>query len=344
MTMECREAQLLLSAAQDREDLHDATAASVAAHCRTCPECGAFDAQLSALNDLGAPRAPEGLAERIASAVAEEAIATQTPAAVRLPVPPLAERRPAPFTLERLRAAGSAEAPAWLTRERLWAGTVAITACAAALVVTVMVAQRTTENSIAKDTARLSEGVGATAAAPPPAGGAAGVAPSAANGAPDYVAYSGGVYVANPTAAVVEPSQLTSIGVVQSALDMGSVQTMPALRSPTDARAIFLVLTDGTQRRFDPVLRLRRGTVYQLQAGVSLARYGEWPGLPSSVQAPTRADGSPTLVAAGVDDAGVTVFSRIGEVPDRGFAIAPGTPSGDPAAGNPNWTWWLPVP
>jgi hypothetical protein len=45
-----------------------------------------------------------------------------------------------------------------------------------------------------------------------------------------------------------------------------------------------------------------------------------------------------------VDDAGVTVFSRIGEVPDRGFAIAPGTPSGDPAAGNPNWTWWLPVP
>jgi hypothetical protein len=344
--MDCREAQLLLSAAQDREELHDATAASVAAHCRTCPECGAFDVQLGALRDLGAPRAPEGLAERITAAVAEEAALARATEATSVAVKPPAVAGHAPSGLERLAVVGGAEAPAWLTRGRLWGGTAAITACAAALVVTVMVAQRTTENSIAKDTARLSEGAGSMAATPPGAGASGEAVPADPAGvtrAPDYVALNGGVYAASKSTDV-GTSQVTTIGTVQSALDLGTVQSLPALRSSGDARAIVLVLPGGARKRFDPVVRVRKGTVYQLQAGGSLSRYGEWPSLPASTQTPTRKDGSPSLVSAGTDDAGVAVFSRIGEAPARGMAIAPGTAASDPAAGNPNWTWWLPVP
>ena len=30
--------------------------------------------------------------------------------------------------------------------------------------------------------------------------------------------------------------------------------------------------------------------------------------------------------------------------PAQGFAVAPGTVATDPAAGDPYWTWWTPLP
>ena len=95
--------------------------------------------------------------------------------------------------------------------------------------------------------------------------------------------------------------------------------------------------------RFDPVLRRFNGADFQLQPGITLDRYGLWPELPSSLPVPSEANGSPTFIAAGTDDSGVTVYVRVGDSPDNGFAVAPGTAPSDPAAGNPGWTWWLPA-
>lgn len=350
--MDCREAQLLLSAAQDREELHDATAASAAAHCRTCPECGAFDAHLNALHDLGAPRAPLGLADRIASVIAEEAgrdEAARAGAAAATAMTVHAEAGPKTPVLERVKNADEAKTPSWLTSGRLWIGTAAVTLSAAALVVAVIVTQQRADQAelskLAEDSIQRTLGAGLSGQAPSQYGstGQAQAPPAGATRMPDCVAYNSGVYAAaqstNATA-----SQLTAVGVVQSALNMGSVQSIPVMRSSGDARAIFLVLPGGAYQRFDPVLRSRNGSAFQLQTGVNLDRYGAWPRLPSYLPTPTSKDGSPTFAPSGTDDAGVTVYVRVGDTPERGFAIAPGMAPGDPAAGNPNWTWWLPVP
>jgi hypothetical protein len=44
-----------------------------------------------------------------------------------------------------------------------------------------------------------------------------------------------------------------------------------------------------------------------------------------------------------MDDRGREVFVPFGAYVSGGFALAPGTPADDPAAGNPNWTWWEPI-
>jgi hypothetical protein len=352
--MDCREAQELLSAAQDREELHDSTAASVAAHCRTCPECGAFDVQLSALHDLGAPSAPEGLAERITAAIAEEVARDQVAAAEEAVVAAalLDAKAAKPGSkapvLARLRSAGDANTPSWLTSGRLWIGTAAVTLSAAALVVAVVVTQQLADQStvdrLAEDSIQRALGKAPSGSAPlqPGAAGEAAAPPAGAARIPDYVAYDSGVYAAAQSTDVTG-SQLTTVGVVQSALNMGSIQSIPVKRSSSDSRAIFLVLPGGAHQRFDPVLRVRRGTTFQLRAGTSLQRYGQWPQLPPDLPRPTGKNGAPTFVASGTDDAGVAVYVRVGDTPERGFAIAPGTAAGDPAAGNPNWTWWLPI-
>jgi hypothetical protein len=82
---------------------------------------------------------------------------------------------------------------------------------------------------------------------------------------------------------------------------------------------------------------------YQLAAGNTIGRFGEWPELPTRFQVPTSPDGFPTFVIAGGDALGVQTYTAKGVPQSQGFAIAPGTPGTDPAASNPNWTWWEPM-
>jgi len=347
--MDCREAQELLSVAQDRDAVHDATAASVAAHCRTCPECAAFDAQLGALNDLGSPTAPGGLAERIAAAAALEAARDRAGAAAATLVTPAvdAAQEPDALALERLRALATTETPSWLTRRRLWVGTGAIVASAAAVALAVFLIQSPFEQTaLDAGTRSLATAPTAGSGAPAPGSDAVGAetsAPAVVSTVPSYVDYAGGVYVLS-SSTDAPPSELTTVGVVQSALSLASVQALPALRAPEDKLTIYLRMPGGLLQRFDPVVRRRNNVVFQLQSGVALQSYGTWPSLPTDLPAPTAKDGSPTFIAAGTDDSSAQVYVRVGDSPERGFAIAGGTAATDPASGNPNWTWWLPLP
>ena len=54
-------------------------------------------------------------------------------------------------------------------------------------------------------------------------------------------------------------------------------------------------------------------------------------------------DGSPTFREAGKDTGGAKVYTAGGAKPTTGFAIAPEAAAGDPASGNPYWTWWVPL-
>jgi len=108
-----------------------------------------------------------------------------------------------------------------------------------------------------------------------------------------------------------------------------------------DASPVFVEDDAGALYAFDAVVRTFRGVTYQQQSS-SIPGFGVWPSLPSQISAPTSPDGSPTFVEVGQDDAGVKMYRLVASDASSGIGIAPGTSAGDPAGGNPNWTWWTP--
>ena len=64
--------------------------------------------------------------------------------------------------------------------------------------------------------------------------------------------------------------------------------------------------------------------------------------MPPPMQPPANPDGAPQFQPAGTS-MGVTAYVQSGTTADAGIAIGPNTPATDPAAGNPNWTWWTPL-
>ncbi|MCX8007050.1 MAG: hypothetical protein N3B11_02930, partial [Coriobacteriia bacterium] len=119
--------------------------------------------------------------------------------------------------------------------------------------------------------------------------------------------------------------------------------TATAYAEPLDKRTIWLRAADGRTLAFRLVTRTYANDEYALASGGVVARFGEWPTLPQRFAPPTSPDGSPTFRFFGSDDRGVRIYVPPGGRPQDGFAIAPGTPESDPAAGNPWWTWWTPL-
>jgi hypothetical protein len=161
---------------------------------------------------------------------------------------------------------------------------------------------------------------------------------------PPYVTFNDFVYIAGDTISV-STSQLTTAGTVVSS--MGTPETPATLQAFSLAgqpRVLVVLNSLGTYVRCTAVTRTFQGSTYQLVAGTIIQDFGTWPVLPSNVSQPVAADGSPALTSAGTDDLGVPVFRLLGSTPQHGIAVGPGTAAGDPAAGNPNWTWWLPAP
>jgi hypothetical protein len=347
---DCRDVELALSALHDGALTAPGEIAAVREHCATCPSCSNFAGALRAIDGIPAPVAPPALADRVAAAIAAEAdkvaLAAQAetltpaagpPAGATLPVAPL-----------KARLAVDAKAPTWLTRQRLWAITGGVVASAAVLVMAVVLTQDFDARSALDSAARgpassppaAELGAGGSTSAPT-AGTSASTAPVSA---PDYIVQGGAVFVGGASVDATS-STLTTIGVVSTSLDLGgSTMNLPVFRSAADANAAILRLPTGSYRRFAPVTRKYGTRTYQLQSGTAITRFGEWPRLITSIPEPARMDGYPEMQKFGIDSAGVPVYVRIGANPDAGFAIAPGTTTRDPAAGNPFWTWWAPVP
>lgn len=345
--MDCQEAQAVLSTLSDRGRLTVSQISELREHCAGCGECTSFAEGLSRLRATPGPKAPRGLAKRIVIATAAEAERLAKLRAAQEEAAIIEEARRSVLQV----VDGPSDlpfGPRWLSRTRLW--TITGTVAAAALVIGfAFIASSQINDNKATETAvkeavqrELGAGVVGQPAAPPMTStdtasstadyGVAGAAPAA-------ISWQGKVFVPDQAVRTVNASELTSQGVVllPGAADQSD---KTAYSWANDTSAIVVETAPGTFQVYVPVVRMFDAGTYQLATGSSLQRSGQWPDLPVGMTQPTSADGSPVFVSAGTDALGVQVFTRAGETAAQGIAVPPGTKSSDPAAGNPNWTWW----
>ena len=332
--MNCSEIQELLSAAADGAADDAVRVVEARSHCDTCPNCARFRDVIAMSGVAASPSAPPELVDSLVVLARGEAARLR------------AERAEGPVRLP-LAAEAAGRRSVWLPR------LTAYVAAAAVVVVSVTVlslsisrigGQKTADEAALVPEAALSGPATTTApesGAPSEERAAADVAASAAL---SYVSLAGRVFrLAGP--ATASPSVLTTAGVVASAFDTsGPAGARTAWYVRSDRMRILIERTPGSLTSFEAVVRSFGGTPYQLVTGAALDTYGIWPSLPARFAPPTQADGSPTFRYLGTDDLGGAVYVPVGGRIEDGFAVAPGTKPADPAAGNPNWTWWQPLP
>lgn len=326
--MDCLQACEIFSAAHDGEPVDPAALAEARRHAVLCAECRAFAGMLNRIATTPAPRAPERLLMRLddLAAVAAKGI-REAPTPESVPVPDLADLHEHP------------EPVRWLPRFTAFAS------AAAVLLVVLVVGsiallggpgQQATESAdrtfgetqLTAPTAEESatDAVGSTAAV-------------ATQPSPPYVSLDSAVWLLTGPA-TPEPSTLATAGVVASTLDGPSQADHPAYFAGADRATLYVRTSDGRYLAFARVVRTLGRAPYGLVTGTPIATFGTWPTLPGRFGQPQAADGSPVFRRAGFDDANLDVFVPAGGNLTDGFALAPGTPAGDPAAGSPNWTWW----
>lgn len=336
--MECLKAQQLLSEAIDAS-VPDDELAEARAHCAGCDECARFVRSLERIASLPAPSASDDLVTRLVALGAEEAAVLRAmPAETPDDDAAVGDHAAAPMRF----------LPSW------WAPRLSAYAAVAAVLLVALVATgiglggvlspKEATVGTAEDTRMQTDGGAALSAAPAP-DGAQEATKDVGYGtvAPPYVVINGLVYA--PTGPqTADVATLTTATPVLTSLDATSDPTsLPAFTIGTTNGAAVLVLGDGTYLGFSVVTRQFGGRTFVLTSGSMLTAYGQWPTLPGRFPEPTAPDGSPTFSFFGKDDVGALIYVPAGGQPTEGFAIAPGSGPEDPAAGNPNWTWWQPL-
>lgn len=346
--MECKEAQALVSAALDKEPLDAASLQVAKEHCRACESCNAFVRTLAAVQRQPRPEPPADLADRIIARVRAEAaarpIATPTSPMSSTPAERVGERRldlPAIWRDPKRRAA----AAAWTSAAAVVLIVAGVATYSGVRQILVPPLASETQRAVVLDAA-------APEAASPYSGDGARGGQSSAESAPGtmttapagYVVVDGSVYRYAGLVQGVDVNTLTRAGSASTALDSLSAppEQVDVLASPDLTRVFISLEPSDTIYAFDRVTRLYDNTVYVQRSG-DIARFGEWPSLPAGIPQPQTPEGSPTFTSDGQDVTGVTVYRRTGFSADDGIAIAPGSPTSDPAAGNPGWTWWEPL-
>lgn len=323
--MDCLQAAEIISAAADGELLDAEQLARAREHCVACAECRALVALMARIKGASEPRAPRQLLDRL------DEIASTAAAAAR-------ERDPDEDTIAELLPALRALEP---KKKRGWSRVTVFASAAAVVLValtmgSILITARTGGGSDSTTTLMSEKG-----SAPAGAGETSTAQDLAASPAPDqaassYVVFDRSVWVLEGGAS---PSVVTTAGVVASDLGAGAVAEHDAFLSASDG-VLYVRGADGQYLSFRRVERTMGHARYRLVTDVPVTQFGQWPQLPSDIPAPAAADGSPVFMLFGFDDRNVDIYTRKPYGIEKGFAVAPGTAADDPAAGNPNWTWW----
>ena len=161
--------------------------------------------------------------------------------------------------------------------------------------------------------------------------------------APSVITVTGLVFVLSGPSSIATGT-MRPTGTTVSALGGSASPTVREVLA-NDVPGTVYVFDDVNQQllAFTRVVRTYNNVVYQLTSA-EVPDFGQWPTLPAQIPAPAKDDGSPTFSAVPPGAAGETPVYRLASADaSAGIAIAPGTDAQDPAAGNPNWTWWAPV-
>lgn len=335
--MDCLKAQEILSEVLD----HDVDAAALAearSHCSDCPDCARLERGLGVLARAATPTAPTDLVGRLI------ALGTQEAALIRAAEAEAIQDATQP----------AAEVPVATITRAHWTPRLTTFASLAAVLLVALVATGIglggllSANQASTDSSRTSAEYGATTSAPLTDPGAESGGAAATNDAlavavaPPYVVLDGRVYAPTGQRTVI-PSTLVTAAPIVTALDTGADPlAVPAFRITGEPGVIVLETSPDTYLGFSTVTRTFGRRRFALMSGAPIAAYGAWPVLLPRFSAPTSPDGSPTFSFFGKDDSGVLVYIPAGGNATAGFAVAPGTTPDDPAAGNPNWTWWEP--
>ena len=139
-------------------------------------------------------------------------------------------------------------------------------------------------------------------------------------------------------------SELTNAGQALVAFDAKTPPASRTVYTGKETGVIFIEDPAGGLRRFVLVKRVYKDATYRLQSA-AITQYAQWPSIPPGIPRPNpenNPDGSPAFALDGNDASGTPVYHRVGADWRTGIAVPPGTTTQDPAAGNPNWTWWTP--
>jgi len=329
--------QRLLSEAFDGVEVDSAALAEALEHAGSCTECSGFQKALEALGDTSHLSAPEDLVRDTLARAREEWTQVGQQSAVTLPLPAKTaqSRRLAP---------------------RLWPHFAIVASAAAVVVIAVAVSADIFLVNMSMDTTEK-DGVQQESSAVltdpqtemgdqdenvSTPGLAAEEVPVIAD---DWLSYDGFAYLVTGSRQI-DHSDISTIGSSVTALaDPYATPTEHAVYTWDTSSDTLLLSTEesGTYLGLLLVSRTYEGRRYGLVAGAELMRFGQWPELSREFPPPVRDSGSPTFIAGGIDSQDVQVYLRPGEDAAFGIAIAPGTDPTDPAASNPNWTWWTPL-
>lgn len=363
--MECLTAQGLISDALDRAPLDAQQLAEAKQHCLGCPTCSVFVRTLLLVRSTPAPTPSADLVDRVMAAIrAEDAHVKQAAAEIAAESTSAAvddaaagvvagtdarENAPAPDPVHDGRIARLDAARRWmrgLSRQEAitWASAAVIFVAAAGIAasagVRILTAPPVTDSTLASNREAATE-YGATSAAPEAADSAVTIAPSS-EPAGSYITIQNVAYILSGPSTIATDG-LVPAGTVTSALGSGSgPKSHPAFKADDPDRLYVLDGANGQLLAFDRVVRTHNGIRYQLTSD-PLSDFGQWPNLPANITEPVNPDGSPTFTRLIDDQSGTPTYRIAGGSELSGIAVGPGSPQGDPALGNPNWTWWTPA-
>jgi hypothetical protein len=366
--MDCIQAQSVVSETLDGSPVDAAVLEAAKTHCRECEQCTKYVRALSAVRRATPPAPPADLTDRIMAAIraevaAQEAAAELEAAQLAGAVQPPSPDAPGEFTPNVKSDARVAVSGSRWGRVSLGGGRmdrrqlIAWGSAAAVLLVVVGVSAALGIMQLVNGAnTRTASTDAVTAAAPESAakvgveGGAlqdpaASSAPVVESTGPEnlYVIFDGAVY-AQQSGGAPQGVDLKVVGQTTMSFDANTPPASREVLRGDNATAIYIRDDSQQPRPFVSVQRSYQDAVYTLQSA-DLTEYGQWPSLPPGVPRPVPADnpnGSPVFSLDGQDASGTPVYRRVGSDRQAGIAIAPGTSAEDPAAGNPNWTWWVP--